>query len=220
MAFSVNRFKTEGLFNHGARPTLFAVQLSMPGDSIGGGGQQIENTEALQDPRTTFLVKAASLPGLNLDAIDVGYFGRKIKVDGDRTFDPWTVTIMNDEDMQIRRAMESWSNGMNQLEANLRTVTPASIKADMLVTQYAKGGQAIASYRFIGAFPTVVAPIALDWDRTNQVEEFDVTFAYDYWVPEAATDFMGVANVVPVTGFIDQLFNYGVGNGQTGTGPA
>jgi hypothetical protein len=53
----------------------------------------------------------------------------------------------------------------------------------MNVLQYGKDGELIRQYDIIGAFPTTVSDIQLDWDTTNQIETFTVTFAYDYWLP-------------------------------------
>jgi hypothetical protein len=181
MAFNVGTFKTAGLVNGGARPSLFEVELSFPlgARPVPNGGR--------------FLIKAAQLPASTVDSIDVPYFGRKVKVVGDRTFADWTVTVMNDEDFNIREALEEWSNELNQLEGNRQTLpaglTGASYKANMVVRQFSKVQEsgvdptATRAYTFVGAFPTSIDAISLDWDRTNTIEEFDVTFAYDYWVP-------------------------------------
>lgn len=184
MAFNISGFKSNGLVDGGARPTLFEVILSAPPvvGSIPNGGK--------------FLIKAAQLPASTVDSIDVGYFGRKIKVAGDRTFTDWTVTVMNDENFLIRDLMEKWSNKINQLEGNKMLLSSnignrdaSAYKVDLIVNQFTKTQVSSVDpvpsrqYRFIGAFPTSVDAIRLDWDSTNQVQEFDITFAYDYWIP-------------------------------------
>lgn len=185
MSFSVSNFKSNGLINGGARPSLFEVELTFPAGVVTGG---------IRDGGR-FLIKAAQLPASDVGSVDVPYFGRKVKVAGDRTFADWTVTVMNDEDFLIRYALEDWSNKINQLEGN-RMTTSSSIrpgqsgyKVDLTVRQFQKEQSTGAAptpsveYKFIGAFPTTIAAIGLDWDRTNAIEEFDVTFAYDYWIP-------------------------------------
>lgn len=185
MAFNITTFKSNGLVQGGARPSLFEVFLAAPG--VAGGLEQ----------GGRFLIKAAQLPASTVASIDIGYFGRKVKVAGDRTFNDWTVTVMNDEDFLIRDVLESWSNQINQMEGN-KMLLPSNIsggaaassyKQDLIVRQFTKNQPdsgdvlPIRQYKFIGAFPTSIDAIQLDWDRTNQVEEFDVTFAYDYWIP-------------------------------------
>jgi hypothetical protein len=142
--------------------------------------------------RASFLIRAAQLPASTVDPIDIPYFGRKIKIAGDRTFADWTVTAMNDEDFGLRNDMEAWLNFINTHQSNRSAATsgsPVNYKTDIRVEQYGKSGPGseagiIRSYRIVGAFPTSVDAISLDWDTTNAVETFDITFAYDYWIPE------------------------------------
>jgi hypothetical protein len=181
MPFDIPSFKANGLTRGGARPTLFDVNIPVvPAGAVGPVAQ------------LPFLVQASQLPASIMDSIDVPYFGRKIKLNGDRTFTNWTVTILNDEDFGLRNLFESWSNLMNTLASNVQDTpdaSPANYKADQVeVRQYGKTGNdgvggVIRSYFFYGLFPLTVDPIALDWGRNNQVETFDVTFALDYWIP-------------------------------------
>jgi hypothetical protein len=185
MAFNIESFKSQGLQFGGARPSLFRVILSFPAGVSTGA-------LALNGGRASFLVKSAALPASTIGEIDVSYFGRKIKLAGDRTFDDWTITILNDEDFHLRNAMEEWSNLMNTLISNrldaVGLATPDTYKVDLEVQQFGKAGPGddsgvIRAYRFVGAFPTQVSAITLDWDRNNTIEEFDVRFVYDYWEP-------------------------------------
>jgi T4-like virus tail tube protein gp19 len=175
--FNISTFKTRGLINGGVRPTLFEVYLTVPTGVAADAGSE---------DKFRFTCRAAELPAATTQSIDIGYFGRKIKVSGDRTFQDWNVTVMNDEDFLVRSMFEKWSNALNRLESNIRDTnfsTENDYKADMTVIQYAKDGTPIRQYDIIGAFPTVIDRIALDWDSTNQIETFGVSFAYDYWLP-------------------------------------
>lgn len=199
MAFSINDFKANGLVLGGARPTLFQVIIpnfpTLSGSTIGFG---TTNGPTLTG-KVQLLAKAASLPPSLVDSIDVGYMGRKIKVTGDRTFPNWGCTIMNDEDFRVRNVFEDWHEILNSREPNLLTrVAPASgasqgstdpnnYKRDIMLVQLSKAGQEIKIYTLVGAFPVTVSPIALDYDATNQIEQFDVEFAYDYWQPTDAS---------------------------------
>jgi hypothetical protein len=176
--FNISTFKTRGLTLGGARPALFEIYLIPP---PGVGADQDS-----QD-KFRFTCRGASIPAATIQAIDIGYFGRKIKVQGDRTFTDWQVTVMNDEDFLVRSMFEKWSNALNRLESNVRDPNfsgdESSYKTDMNVIQYGKDGTVLRQYDIIGAFPTTVSDIQLDWDTTNQIETFTVTFAYDYWLP-------------------------------------
>jgi hypothetical protein len=178
MTFNINSFKTSGLTLGGARPSLFEIYLTLP-----KGVGAVSGSEE----KFRFTCRAAQLPAATISSIDVGYFGRKIKVAGDRTFADWTVTVMNDEDFLVRAMFEKWSNSINRLESNVRDTVyqgnENSYKGAASVIQYGKTGDNIRSYDVVGMFPTSVDAIALDWDSQNQIETFAVTFAYDYWLP-------------------------------------
>lgn len=176
MPFNISAFKSNGLVYGGARPSLFNVFLSVP------AGIGIDNVSV---NKFRFVCKSAELPASTTGSIDIGYFGRKIKVSGDRTFEDWAVTVMNDEDFSVRALFETWSNALNRLVSNVRdpNISAEQYKADLEVIQYAKDGEEIRSYKIVGAFPTAIGGIALSWDTQNGIEEFAVTFAYDYWEP-------------------------------------
>lgn len=168
MAFNISDFKSR-LKNGGARPNLFEVQINNP-----------VNTDA--DALSNFMVKAAQIPGSTIPAIDVPYFGRQVRMAGNRTFEPWTVTILNDEDFSIRNALEEWMGSINGHESGTQLNNQLVYKSrDSYVTHYAKNGKAIATYNFTGIFPTELGAIELAWDSNDQIEEYTVTFAYDFW---------------------------------------
>lgn len=180
MPFNISSFKENGLVYGGARPSLFSVTLNVP-QGIG-----IDNVSV---DKFRFMCRSAELPPSAISAIDVPYFGRRIKIGGDRAFGDWSVNIMNDEDFAVKALFEKWSNAINRMQSNVRdpNVSTEEYKQDLMCTQYSKDGIKIREYRIIGAFPTTVAGIGLDWDSQNAVETFGVTFAYDYWVPEIET---------------------------------
>jgi len=172
--FNINDFKSRGLSLGGARPSLFEVSISTPFSAAAGALEKF-----------TFTCRASEVPAATIGSVDVPYFGRKIKLAGDREFADWTVTVMNDEDYLVRNMFEDWSNRMNSLVGNLKIdgALNNSYKTTAFVSQFSKDGTGIRSYEFVGIFPTTVSNMALDWDNTNAIQTFDVTFSYDYWVP-------------------------------------
>lgn len=171
MAFKINDI-ISNLRGGGARPTLFQVELTSPFDS------DLNNI-------LPFMAQATQLPSSTISAIEVPYFGRKIKVAGDRTFDTWTINVLNDEDFKIRHAMERWHNAVNSLTGNLNTTgssNPRNYKSQAIVKQYGKANDQtpVRIYKFNGIFPTDVSTIDLDWNATDTIETFSVTFAYDW----------------------------------------
>jgi hypothetical protein len=190
MPFNISAFKSNGLVYGGTRPSLFNVFLNVP------AGIGIDNVSV---DKFRFVCRTAELPDSSISSIDIPYFGRKIKVAGERQFTDWSVTVMNDEDFAVRSLFEAWSNALNRLVSNVRdpSLSAEQYKQDLEVIQYSKDGSEIRSYMIIGAFPTQIGAIALDWDSANQVETFTVNFSYDYWIPaiEASNKKAGGVNL-------------------------
>lgn len=169
MAFNINLFAGALKFG-GARTSLFQVNITNPANGVAD----------IQHP---FLVRAAQIPAATIGALDLPYFGRQLRLAGNRTFADWTATIINDEDFAIRNAMEQWSNTINSFQGNLRNFgasSPALYKSTAQVTQFSKTGVPLRVYNFVGIFPTEVSAIEMDW-ASEGVSEFTVTFTYDYW---------------------------------------
>jgi hypothetical protein len=187
MAFNVSSFRTV-MKGDGARPNLFQCNINPPRfDS------SVVDTTGL-----SFMARAAQLPGSTVNQVPVMYFGRELKFAGNRIFQDWTVTIINDEDFRHRNAFEKWMNGINSHANNQRSITaidPSSYTSDSFITQYGKQGTPIKTYRFVGMFPVDISPIEVDWGANDTIEEFAVTFAYQWWedVP------LGTSSLSPIT---------------------
>lgn len=176
MPFNIAAWKAQGLVYGGARPTLFSVFLAVP-PALG-----IDNVSV---NKFRFVCTSAGIPDFEVGKIDVGYFGRMIKVAGDRMINDWEVNIYNDEDYSVRSLFEKWSNGINRLVSNVRdpNLSMEEYKVDLEVEQYSKDGSIIRSYRAVGAWPTMIGRMELDWNSQNQIQTFPVTFSVDYFEP-------------------------------------
>ena len=117
----------------------------------------------------------------------MNFRGRELKMASERTFEPWTVTILNDTDFAIRDAMERWSNGINGHSTNTGLVNPVDYQTDLFVEQLDRDESVIKRVDIRGAFPETVGPIALSYDTRGEIETFDVTFAYQYWESNTTT---------------------------------
>ncbi len=186
---SLSQFKSR-LAGGGARPNLFEVSIpSFPSAIVDawGSGDQSENGTF------KFLCKAAALPASNTPSIPVPFRGRQLKVAGDRTFDPWTVTIINDEDFQLRTAFERWANVISKLDDATGVTNPSSYMTDAFVQQLGRGAERFATtnsggqsavlrtYKFFDIFPTSISEIALSYDDGDQLETFTVSFDVQYY---------------------------------------
>lgn len=199
MAFNIEKFKQEGLSFGGARPSLFKVQLTDWPQALVGSPQKL-----------SFLAKASSIPPSVVESIDIPYFGRKIKIVGDRVFPNWSVTVMNEEDFDLRNSFMNWHEYMNSKVPNKLTGDGSlnSYKRNINVIQYTKSGDITFTCTLVGAFPVTVDAIQLDWDAINQIEQFDVEFAYDYWIPGAyeaiGTTYTDTPSFTTVSGVISE----------------
>ena len=176
MAFAINQFRTNALNNSGARPNLFDV-------SIEGAG-----VAGLTPSEFNFSCQGAAIPAMAVGVVEVPYFGRTVKVPGNKTFDNWTTTVINDEGFEIRNAFEKWIAAMGTHATNVveigggTTGGVSSLYGSASVSQYAKaGGTALQTYSFVNIFPVNMSEIALAWDSNDAIEEFTIEFAYDYW---------------------------------------
>ena len=167
MAFNINGIKSQLTFG-GAKASLFSVAITNPIN---------EAANAI----TPFMVQAAQIPPSTLGVIEVPYFGRKVKVAGDRTFGEWTVTVINDEDFLVRNDMEEWMASINSHLGNVSGAIPGGYKNQAQITQYGKAGNAVRTYNFNGLFPTNIGEITMDWNTTDEIETFEITFQYDWW---------------------------------------
>lgn len=174
MAFRVQEFRSQ-LEYDGARPNLFQAELTFPTSVVQEGDPQ---------RKFTFMCRAAQLPGTTVNQVPLMYFGRELKFAGNRQFTEWNVTIINDEDFVIRKAFERWMDGLNSHVTNLRSTqfeTASDYQQDARIVQFSKTGDEIKAYKFVGLFPIDVSPIELDWGSNDNIEEYSVTFAYQWW---------------------------------------
>jgi len=191
---SITNFR-DRLVGGGARPNFFEVNITLP-----------SSVDKLADVDTDmrFMIKAAEIPAANLGNIPIPFRGRVLPVAGDRTFDPWTVTVINDTSFNIRDAMEQWSNSINDLQFDGGITNPANYQTDAFVTQLGRVNdnkgtlstgvdnmQQIRQYKFFGIYPSVVSSIPLDYGATDSIEEFQVTFNYIYWTVESGQKITG-----------------------------
>lgn len=168
---TISDFKSR-LSGGGARPNLFEVELAFP-DAVA------INNDILQKAR--FLVKAAALPASTIAPIDVPFRGRILKIAGDRTFETWTITVINDTDFSLRSAFEKWMNTINKMSDATGVVDPEAYQKDATVKQLDRDGSVLRSYKFWDIFPTNISTIDLSYETTDTLEEFTVELQVQWW---------------------------------------
>jgi len=195
---TIDGFK-ERLAGGGARPNLFEVELPSFPSTLSSNWTSSAGGES---ETFSFLCKAAQLPASIIAPIDVPFRGRILKVAGDRTFDTWTVTIINDEDFKIRSAFEIWMNQISKLDNNSGATSPKDYMTDAYVHQLGRGYDkgkfskennagsnlgtstnvsALRTYKFHSIFPTNIGAIDLSYDSSDTIEEYTVEFQVQYW---------------------------------------
>lgn len=167
-------FKAQ-MIGGGARPNQFRVDLTFP-SYVGLG--------AIAGQRAQFLCKAAQLPASTIETLPVLYRGRPVNFAGERTFQPWTVTVYNDTTFGIRNALEQWQSGIQNYNTTDGRTNPSDYQVDLTVTQLDRSGAEIKSYKFVDAMPTLIGAIALDYEQQNAIEMFDVEFTYNFFTSD------------------------------------
>ena len=170
----IDDFKAN-LIGGGARANQFRVTITPPpGIAIG-----------LDVRRSSFLAKASNLPGQTLGEIAIPFRGRNIYIAGDREFETWSTTFINDTDFMVRNAIERWMNGINDLADNTGVVAPADYQTDLTVEQLDRDDTVLKSYIFRSAWPTGVTSIELTSEAADAIEEFEVTWRYQHFEASA-----------------------------------
>jgi len=192
---TITQFKSR-LAGGGARPNLFEVNIN-----------DFKFADAWDNETFQFLCKAAALPASTISPVEIPFRGRVLKVAGDRTFDTWAVTVINDEDFKLRTSFEQWMNGISKLSDASGATTPNSYMGNAVVNQLgrsttrfgntnsgegdASGGgtplEPLRSYYFDGIFPTEVSSIDLSYESGDAIEEYTVTFQVQYWIAGSNT---------------------------------
>ena len=168
---TITGFKSK-LAGGGTRPNLFEVEIAFP--------EQLAIDNDVKE-KSRFLVKAAALPASNITPVEVNFRGRILKIAGERTFDTWTVTVINDLDFGIRSAFEKWMNLINKMEDATGTVNPADYQPDAYVHQLDRDGSTLRTYKFHDVFPTNISQIDLSYETTDTIEEFTVELQVQWW---------------------------------------
>lgn len=191
---NISDFKAQ-MIGGGARPNQFRVELTFPSYVTLG---------VVAGQRAQFLCKAAQLPASTIETLPVLYRGRPVNFAGERTFQPWNVSIYNDTTFGIRNALEQWQSGIQNYNSTDGRTNPSDYQVDLNVHQLDRNGAIIKTYTFVDAFPTVISAIGLDYEQQNAIEQFDVEFQYNYFTSNtgAASGFgVNVSVDTPVGSF-------------------
>jgi hypothetical protein len=189
------------LIGGAARPNLFEVELTFPGFATEGTTTDTADQTRSVSELSRFMIKTANLPASNVGVIEVPFRGRTLKIAGDRTFDVWTITVINDVDFKIRTAFEKWMNTINKHDDNSGLINPSQYQRDAVIKQFGRSSVSSANssvtnptatipgdsipvlkaYKFYGVFPTAVSAIDLSYDSTDSIEEFTVDLQVQWW---------------------------------------
>ena len=175
---NISDFKAQ-LTGGGARANQFRVELSFPSYVTLG---------AIAGVQAQFLCNAAQLPSSTIEPISILYRGRPVNFAGERTFQPWAVSIYNDTNFNIRNALEQWSNGIQNNGSTNGITNPANYQVDLSVHQLDRNGATVKTYKFVDAFPSEIGDIQLGYDQGNAIETFNVVFQYNYWTSNTSTE--------------------------------
>ena len=186
----ISEFKSN-MRGGGARPNQFRVELSFPADlNIPNAGLAAQAAQ--------FLCDSTSLPGSTIANVPVAYRGRTVNFAGERSFQPWGVTVYTDTDFLIRNAMEKWQSLVQNYASTEGVTNPSRYQADMTVHQLDRNGGILKTYFFKDAYPTDIGAIQLSYGTDNQIENFSVTFQYNYFTSDSTDQDNTAVSEIPL----------------------
>ena len=182
---TIDKFKSR-LSGGIARPNLFEVVLAFPDGVVDASVNDL-------DSKARFLVKSAALPASNIAPNVVPFRGRQLKIAGDRTFDEWQITVINDSDFALRSSFERWMNSMAKVSDTSGNTNPEDYTRDAYVYQLGRSAVTpnsqesaqnmpiLRTYKFYSVYPTQVSQLDLSYDNSDAVEEFTVNLQVQWW---------------------------------------
>jgi hypothetical protein len=196
MAVNSNITSFLNTVQQGVKNNLFLVKFQFP-SAMSGDAPTLDTVN--------MLCKSAALPASNLGVIEVPFRGRTVKIAGDRTFDTWTATVINDRNFTIRHGFEKWMEGINRHEANnASTFSPdgsgtgylVDLQVDQLERDSSDPGAVLRTYSLVGCFPSNISQIDVAYDSNDQIEDFTVEFQLQYWTASAGAAASGGGDII------------------------
>ena len=159
----------------GARPSLFDIEVTLSSPTLLTGVSGVNNIVSH--------CNVSAIPPLTVTPIEKQYFGRTVKIPGDIVYGDLSTTILNTEDYSVRNAIETWMDHINSHKENVTSTNfaDADFRSTIELSQYGKEGSVVQTYQFFDAWPMTLAEIALSYDTASDIEQFDVTWAYNYY---------------------------------------
>lgn len=156
----------------GARQNRYEVFIGFP-NTLGASNDIIQ--------KISFTCKASSIPSAEMGVATVPYKGREVKIQGDRKFNDWSVTIILDNDFKGRDMFEIWIATMlgnsSNVTKSVNEVNPLNTFGQAQVHMLDRNDNIVKRYQLTGIFPTNVGDITIGYDQNDQVIEQQVTFA-------------------------------------------
>lgn len=196
MAINSNITSFLNTVQQGVKNNLFLVKFQFP-SAMSGDAPTLDTVN--------MLCKSAALPASNLGVIEVPFRGRTVKIAGDRTFDTWTATVINDRNFTIRHGFEKWMEGINRHEANnASTFSPdgsgtgylVDLQVDQLERDSSDPGAVLRTYSLVGCFPSNISQIDVAYDSNDQIEDFTVEFQLQYWTATRGAAASGGGDII------------------------
>jgi hypothetical protein len=170
MSANIDAFKAN-LKGGGARANQFQITFNPPTGIATG----------LDSRTASFLTRTGQLPGSSVSEVVVPFRGRNLYLAGDREYETWTTTVLNDTDFMVRNAMEAWNNGMNNFADGSGLQNVADYTSTLIVRQLDRNDAIIKTYNLINCFPQAIGAIDLSFDTTTEIETFDITWRYTHF---------------------------------------
>ena len=173
MSITIDEFKAQLGKVNAARPNRFLCNTLCP--LIMSAGDMYEGD-------MQFYVQSCTIPDRTFGEVELKYYGMTLKVPGNESLSDLTINVISDEKQNVRAYFETWANLVNDRYNNKKTdIQDLFNGASIAVSQLGGKGNILSTYMFFNIFPKVVGEIELNFDTNDNIETFQVTFAYSHW---------------------------------------
>lgn len=175
-------------FKGGTRLNRFTVE--------GNVGPGTSTTNRL----TPFHVRSASIPEATIGPVSVNYRGRTVTYSGDRVYQPWQITVLDDhaggqsDPQNLFKMFHDWHDQINSHTGNITTfetgIDLSSLWSDVwTVKQYRLNCDSALygrAFKLFNVWPIGIGPLVLDMSQDNVLASFAVTLVYSHYTYEGA----------------------------------
>jgi hypothetical protein len=186
---SIDDFKSQISARGGlAKPSLFRVIIP--------NARKLKTGEIDASESFMFLCESTSLPGRNIDTVDVVYQNNSIKVPHSFSVEDVSMSFIVTNDFFIKKVLDDWHNLLID-RGNYRVSFKESYTRDISIQELDMTGKVVYAIILRNAYPNSISPIEVASDNES-VMKLTASFTYEDYEELDATKISGeLSTVIP-----------------------